>query len=94
MTVIGESVLAQFGTRYADSRRPLARFLGLVKAAQWKHLLDLKQSFSSADYTSSGIMVFDIGGNKYRVLASVDFVAQIVDLRAVLTHEEYDREKL
>jgi len=56
--------------------------------------MDLKRTFSTADYTASGVIVFDVGGNKYRVLAAVDFDDQIMDIRAVLTHEEYNREKL
>jgi mRNA interferase HigB len=94
VTVYGESRLTDFANQHSNSRRPLARFLALVRQAEWRHLMDLKQTFSTADYTASGTIVFDVGGNKYRVLAAVDFEDQSMDIRAVLTHEEYNRESL
>jgi mRNA interferase HigB len=52
-------------------------------------------TFATADYApSTGTLIFDIGGNKYRVIAVVDFEEQTLFIRNVLTHEGYDREKL
>jgi len=42
----------------------------------------------------SGRLIFDIGGNKFRLIASVDFVEQILPIERILTHEDYDREVL
>ena len=53
----------------------------------------MKNTFGSADYVA-GRLVFDIGGNKHRLIASVDFDEQILVVDQVMTHEEYDREKL
>jgi mRNA interferase HigB len=64
-----------------------------VRQARWLHFADVKNTFGSADYVS-GRLVFDLGGNKYRVVASVDFDEQILVVDQVLTHGEYDREKL
>ena len=60
--------------------------------AEWVHFPDVKRSFADADYVSStGTVIFDVGGNKYRLIARVDFEEQLFYIQQVLTHEEYDR---
>lgn len=93
MKVYGEAAIAKFAKKHAASRKPLQRFLDIVKQTCWLHFADVKNTFGSADYVS-GRLVFDISGNKYRVIASVDFDEQILVVDQVMTHEEYDREKL
>lgn len=93
MRVLGEAMIARFARKHAASRSSLQRFLEIARAADWRHFPALKRSFSAADYTASGMVVFDIGGNKYRILATVDFQKQILLIERVLTHEEYSREK-
>jgi mRNA interferase HigB len=88
MTVIGESKVASFARRYATARRPLARFLELARAADWKHLSDLKETFPAADYVS-GHVIFDIGGNKFRLTATVNYELHTLLIEQVLTHEQY-----
>ncbi|SFU34713.1 mRNA interferase HigB [Nitrosomonas eutropha] len=53
---------------------------------------DLRGTFASADYVD-GLTVFNIGGNKYRLIASIHYNRHKVYIRAVLTHEEYDRDE-
>ena len=93
MKVYGQAAIAKFAKRHAASRKPFQRFLDIVKQAYWLHFAAVKNTFGSADYVS-GRLVFDIGGNKYRVIASVDFDEQILVVDQVMTHEEYGREKL
>jgi hypothetical protein len=50
-------------------------------------------TFASADYVA-GRLVFNIGGNKYRIIASVDFQEQILIVDKVMTHEQYDKETI
>ena len=95
MTVLREATLTAFSSKHPAARKPLARFLTIARAASWSHFLDVKQSFPATDYTSAtATLVFDIGGNKYRLLAQVDFEEQLLVIQAVLTHEQYDRERL
>lgn len=95
MTVFGEAVLARFARKHPLARKPLSRFLAIVTSAAWLHFPDLKRTFSSADYVSAtGVTIFDIGGNKYRVIAVVNFERQIAFIQEALTHEEYSRENL
>ena len=95
MKVYGQAVVAEFARRYAASRKPLARFLAVVSAANWNSFVDVRQSFSSADYApKTGTLVFDIGGNKYRLIGRVDFAERTVFIQRVFTHEQYIREEL
>jgi mRNA interferase HigB len=90
--VLGEAMIARFAKRHSASRKPLQRFLEIARTADWPHFPALKQSFAAADYTSKGTIIFDIGGNKYRLIATVSFEKQILLIERVLTHEEYSRE--
>ena len=89
MEVYGEALLARFGRKHPAARKPLARFLRMAQEAEWRHFLDVKQTFSTADLAPSpGTLIFDIGGNKYRLIAKVNFEEQILLIDKVLTHEE------
>lgn len=93
MKVVGEAIAARFAAAHADARKPLQRFLAIARSADWKHVAALRETFVSADKgRRSGRMIFDIGGNKYRLIARVDFEEQLVVIERVPTHEEYDRE--
>jgi mRNA interferase HigB len=95
LTVFGEAVMARFAKKHARSRQPLARFLTIARAAVWPHFTAGKGSFPAADYApATGTTIFDIGGNKYRLIAIVNFEKQAVLVQEVLTHEEYNREDL
>ena len=95
MKVFGQTELAKFAKKHSQSRKPVSRFLALAEAAIWPHFPALKQTFPTADYTpATGVTVFDIAGNKYRVTAVVNFEKQAMFIQRILTHEEYNREKL
>lgn len=61
-----------------------------MEAANWKTLPELKQTFNSADDVE-GRVVFNIGGNKYRLITVIQYELSLVIIQRVLTHEEYDR---
>ena len=95
MRILGEAVVARFAGKHAAARKPLRRFLAIARSADWQHFPALKRTFRAADLgKQSGRLIFDIGGNKYRLIASVDFKEQILVIERVLTHEEYNREVL
>ena len=92
VTVLGEAAVAKFARKHASSRTALDRFLRIARTAEWSHFPDVKRTFPAADYVSStGTVIFDIGGNKYRLISRVDFDEQLLYIEQVLTHEEYDR---
>ena len=76
------------------ARRQSRRFLEIARAAEWSHSPALKQTFATADYApSTGTLIFDVGGNKYRMVARVDFSEQVLFIQSVLTREEYNRDE-
>lgn len=95
MTVYGEAAVEAFAKQHAASRKPLARFLAVARAAAWKHFPEVKQTFPATDYAAAtGTLIFDMGGNKYRLIARVDFAGQLLFIQTVMTHEKYNRENL
>ena len=95
LRVYGESTVAKFARKHPAARRPLQRFLEIVRDSDWPHFTALKQSFAAADYAlSTGTLIFSIGGNKYRLIARVDFGEQVLYIESVLTHGDYNRENL
>ena len=93
--MLGESVATRFAARHADARKPLQRFLAISRDADWPHFAALKTTLAATDLgKQTGRYIFDLGGNKYRLIASVDFAEQILVIERILTHQEYDREVL
>jgi mRNA interferase HigB len=84
LKVYGESTVAKFAGKHPAARRPLQRFLEIARDADWPHFTAVKQAFAAADYApSTGTLIFDIGGNKYRLIARVDFGEQVLYIESV-----------
>ena len=92
--VFGEAVLAEFAKKHSASRKPLLRFLEIARSAEWPHFPAVKKTFASVDYAAATrTLILNVGGNKYRLIAKVDFEEQMLLLDSVLLHREYDREE-
>lgn len=91
MHVIAKPILAEFWLKHPDAELPLTAWYRILRAGYYADFNDLKATFSSADYVQ-GLTVFNIGGNKYRLIASIHYNRQKVYIRDVLTHEQYDRD--
>jgi mRNA interferase HigB len=61
-----------------------------VESAAWRNPGDLKAAFASVSFVGD-LMVFNVGGNKYRIAAFVHYRKQIVYIKRIGTHEEYDK---
>lgn len=95
MRPYGEAVVAGFARKHPASRKPLQRFVAVVRNAVWPHFPAVRVTFPATDYApATGTLIFNIGGNKYRLIARVDFEEQLLLIQSVLTHREYDREDL
>ena len=93
MTIYAEAAITKFTKKHAAARKPLARFLAMARVATWGSFVGVKHTFPSVDYApATGVLIFDIGGNKYRLIANVDFDEQIMVIKFVMTHDEYSRE--
>ena len=74
-----------------DSEVALERWYEIVEAAQWQNFAEMKADFGSVDAVGNQHYVFNIRGNKYRLVVVVKFVMGYVFVRFVGTHEEYDQ---
>lgn len=92
MEIINETELHSFAKKHSRARRPLASWIDIAKAAAWKSFAEVRETFRSADYVKEQV-IFDIGGNNYRLISSIDYTAQRVYVLEVMTHAEYDRWK-
>ena len=90
MHIISRKSLKQFWDQYPDSQSSLIRWYKIVEKTDFSSFGDLRQTFPSADKVGD-LIVFNIGGNKYRLIASIHFNRNKVYIRHVLTHAEYDK---
>jgi mRNA interferase HigB len=91
--VISLKPLREFWRRHADAEVALRLWYKTAIGAQWGSLKDVRQTYAHADavrtVADETLTVFNIGGNKYRLIARIRYDFQLVNVRAVLTHEEY-----
>jgi mRNA interferase HigB len=90
MHVISRKALQTFWTRHPDSKTALVRWFKVMEQTDFRTLDELRATFPNADQVENWI-VFNIGGNKYRLIASIHFNRGKVYVRHVLTHEQYSR---
>ncbi len=92
MEIINEGELHKFAKKHANSRKSIGNWIDVAKAAIWNNFSEVRQTFNSADYVKD-MVIFDIGGNNFRLITSIDFDAHRVYVLEVMTHAEYDRWK-
>ncbi|GAC1338486.1 MAG: type II toxin-antitoxin system HigB family toxin [Isosphaeraceae bacterium] len=78
-----------FWSKHADAEKPLSAWHQEATHSNWENFADVKNSSASASQVGR-YTVFNIGGNKYRLITHIRFDLGIVFVRAVLTHKEYD----
>jgi mRNA interferase HigB len=89
--VIARRILRQFWSKHADARQPLKAWYDEVKKALWGGMVDIKKSHATASVVDRERVVFNIGGNKYRLVVKLWFPSKTVFIKFVGTHEQYDR---
>ena len=90
MHVISRKALRLFWEQHPDSEVPLSRWFRAVEQTDFGSFTELRTAFPSADKVGE-LIVFNIAGNKYRLICSIHFDRSKIYVRAVLTHQEYDR---
>lgn len=94
MHVVSRKALREFCENHAEAEVSLNAWFRAASKGTFNHLAELKQVFNSVDYVKvekKGFYVFDIGGNKYRLISAIHFDKQRLFVRHVLTHAEYDK---
>ena len=92
MHIITRRRLNEFAERFPEARTALAHWYGLAKRNDFSNFAELKATFPPADQVGR-LTVFNVGGNKVRLIAAIHYNRKRVYIRAVLTHAEYDDEK-
>ena len=92
MNVISFKHIRNFSSLHSDAASSLKAWYAVVKKARWQNLAELKQVYPSADLVGR-YMVFNIKGNRYRLVSRIVYRTQTVFVVAIMTHEEYDRGK-
>ncbi|MBW4612783.1 MAG: type II toxin-antitoxin system HigB family toxin [Desmonostoc vinosum HA7617-LM4] len=92
MHVITRKRLNEFAKIHPDTKNALAQWYQLVKRNEFASFVELREIFPSADQVGK-LTVFNIGGNKIRLIAAIHYNRQKVYIRSVLTHSEYDERK-
>ena len=93
MRVIALSTLKAFldsSPGYADAREPVMAWYRQVRAADWVTPADVKRDIGTASILKDGRVVFNIAGNKYRLVAWINYPYRVVYIRFLGTHFEYD----
>jgi mRNA interferase HigB len=90
MRIIARKTLVAFWTRHPDSAEPLKAWFKVAGEAVWKTPQDVKAQYLSASILKGGRVVFNIAGNKYRLVAWINFDYGVVYIRFVGTHRDYD----
>lgn len=90
MHVITRKRLNDFATSHPHARSALAQWYSLIRKTRFQNFVHLRQTFPAADIVGK-FTVFDIGGNKVRLIAAIHYNRGKLYIRHVLTHEEYDR---
>lgn len=91
MHIISRPALIKFWIKHPDSETPLRVWFKKVEQSKWKSINELKADFPTADYVGNNRVVFDIKGNKYRIIILVFFLGQKMFIRFIGTHAEYDK---
>jgi mRNA interferase HigB len=89
MNVISFKRIRDFSLLHKDATSSLKAWYTVVKKANWRNLVELKQVYSSADLVDR-YTIFNIKGTKYRLISRIVYRSQTVFIVAIMTHKEYD----
>ena len=91
MRVIEKRTLREFWTKHADSEQQLTTWFRETEKSEFTNLNELKIEYPSASILKDNQIIFNIKGNRYRLIVKFNFEYQICWIRFVGTHTEYDK---
>lgn len=94
MKVVGRHLIEDFCSGHPDARGRLSAWYAEAEGAAWKTPADVKKLYSSASFLSDNRVVFNIGGNRFRLLVRIAYNLQLVAILRVGTHADYDNWEL
>jgi mRNA interferase HigB len=91
MHVISYRRLREFAQKHSNSREVLDSWYKIASKADWSNLVEVQSVFPTAEAVGN-FTVFNIKGNSYRLIVSIDYERQLIYIKYILTHAEYDKE--
>ena len=91
MRIIARRTLREFWELHPDAEQPLKAWFAEVSGATWETPQAIKDQYRHASFVADNRVIFNIGGNKYRLVVWINFKVSIVYIRFVGTHKEYDK---
>jgi mRNA interferase HigB len=91
MKLVGRELLTVFTKEHADTRSALTAWVAEVEDAAWTEPKDIKARYPSASFLADNEVIFNIKGNNYRLKVQVLYAPQLVIVKRIGTHAEYDR---
>ena len=91
MRVVGRKILDAFKRRHADARPHVDAWILEAEEAQWQSPSDIKARYVTASFLADNRVVFNLKGNHYRLDVKVNYATQVVLIKRIGTHAEYDR---
>ena len=92
MRIITRRRLFEFAEKHPEANEPLDRWYRIMKLHNFESFSELRHILPSTDKAGK-LTVFNIGGNKYRLIVAIHYDRKIVFIRDILTHKEYDKGK-
>lgn len=90
MRIISKRRLREFWLKNPNAEQPLLNWYEAAKKVDWNNFSEVRESFRSADVYRDCV-IFDIGGNKFRLITRIRYQKKRVYIRFVLTHSDYDK---
>lgn len=91
MEIVGQERLATFARKHVAARKPIRHWLDVAAVADWQNPADVRRQFNSADFLNGNRVIFNLGGNRYRLLVVAVYAAGVLNVRWVGTHAEYSK---
>jgi mRNA interferase HigB len=91
MRNLSRGALREFWRKHPDAAGPLRAWFAEVSKSEWKTMIDIKRQYVTASVVDNERVVFNVGGNKYRLVVKLWFPGQVVWIKFIGTHASYDR---
>ena len=91
MVVITKTKLILFFETKLTAKEPILKWYNTTLMSDWSDFNSIKQSYNSVDYIGNDRYVFNVSGNKYRIVAMIHFSKRTLYIRFVGTHKQYDK---
>ena len=91
MRIISKKTLRKFWEKHKDSEQQLKSWFQETNSIEWKNPKQIKKEYPSASFLADNRIVFNIKGNKYRLIVKINYDHNILWVRFIGTHAEYDK---